>query len=107
MLGLLQDIRDGISKEDHNARRHAQRRMALRQIDMDDVVYAVLDRRAEIIERYPDDSRSPSCLVLGFTSAGRPLHMQFSYPPRPWLVTVYEPVEERWDNLRTRRPRDE
>lgn len=34
-----------------------------------------------IIEDYPDDKYGPSCLILGFTLAGRPLHSQCSYPP--------------------------
>jgi hypothetical protein len=30
----------------------------------------------EMIEDYPNDKYGPSCLLLGFTDAGRPLHVQ-------------------------------
>jgi hypothetical protein len=59
----------------------------------------------EVIEDYPDDQYGPSCLVLGFTERGRPLHVQCSYPSRPVIkiVTVYEPDPRRWIDFRTRR----
>ena len=46
-----------------------------------------------IIEDYPDDKYGPSCLLLGHTEAGRPLHIQCSYPSRPLIkiITLYEP----------------
>lgn len=33
-----------------------------------------------IIEDYPNDKYGPSCLVLGFTQAGRPLHSAPTHP---------------------------
>ncbi|MEG4054235.1 MULTISPECIES: DUF4258 domain-containing protein [unclassified Microcoleus] len=33
----------------------------------------------EVIEEYPDDKYSPSCLIFGLTIANRPLHVQCSY----------------------------
>jgi hypothetical protein len=35
----------------------------------------------EIIEEYPDDKYSPSCLIYGMSKAGRHLHVQLSLPP--------------------------
>jgi hypothetical protein len=60
---------------------------------------------AEIIEDYPDNKYGPSCLLLGFTRAGRPLHIQCSYPSRPLLkiITVYEPNPDEWIDYRKRR----
>ena len=43
---------------------------------------------AEIIEDYPDDKYGASCLVLDYTQAHRPLHVQCSYPSRPLLKIV-------------------
>ena len=34
--------------------------------------------RSEVIEDYPEDKYGPSCLILGFTVYGRPLHVQCS-----------------------------
>ena len=59
----------------------------------------------EVIEAYPEDKYGPSCLILGFTSTGRPVHVQCSYPSRPLIkiVTVYEPDQALWAGFRNRR----
>ena len=57
----------------------------------------------EIIEEYPDDKYSPSCLVYGKTKAGRNLHVQLSFPPAVVVITVYSPEAGEWVNFRTRR----
>ncbi len=43
--------------------------------------------------------------MLGFTGAGRPLHVQCSYPVRPRvkIITVYEPDKDLWVDLRVRK----
>ncbi len=63
---------------------------------------------AEIIERYPDDPRGPSCLVLGYAGR-RPLHAVCAVKDQPreiLLITVYDPRRqpERWSvDFRARR----
>ncbi|MFO7901734.1 MAG: DUF4258 domain-containing protein [Pirellulaceae bacterium] len=59
----------------------------------------------EVIEHYPNDKYGPSCLILGFTTSGRPLHVSCSYPSRPLIkiITVYEPDPEQWREFRQRR----
>jgi hypothetical protein len=49
-----------------------------------------------IIEDYPNDKYGPSCLVLGYTEAKRPLHIQCSYSSRPLvkIITLYQPSPE-------------
>ena len=61
--------------------------------------------RAILIEDYPDDKYSPSCLLLGFTQAERPLHLQVSYADSDLvkIITLYEPDEDEWYNYRHRR----
>lgn len=80
---------------------HAVRQMIKRQITDDEVHDAILS--GEIIEDYPDDKYSPSCLVFGRTHAGRPLHVQCSAPPRVRIITVYEPDPDVWVDNRLRR----
>jgi hypothetical protein len=60
----------------------------------------------EEIEDYPNDKYGPSCLILGLTAAGRPLHVQCSYPSRPLIkiITLYEPDPDLWEDGRSRRP---
>ena len=51
-----------------------------------------------MIEDYPDDKYRPSCLILGYTPAGRPLHVQCSYAqPDVVVVTQYQPDPAEWD----------
>jgi hypothetical protein len=59
----------------------------------------------EIIEDYPDDKYGPSCLILGYTQAGRALHVQCSYPTRPLIkiITLYEPDANLWIDFKVRK----
>ncbi len=82
---------------------HALRQMARRSITDEKVCEAIL--AGEIIEQYPDDKYSPSCLILGKTHQGRPLHVQCSAPPRVRIVTVYQPNPDEWLDNRYRRRR--
>ena len=75
-----------------------------RDISVAEVEEAIANQ-SEVIEDYADDKYGPSCLILGFTNAGRPLHIQSSYPGRPVIkiITLYEPDPEKWIDLRIRR----
>lgn len=57
--------------------RHAFKRAVERNISELEIRQA--GAQAQIIEDYPDDKYSPSCLLLGFTGEGRPIHLQVSY----------------------------
>jgi hypothetical protein len=57
----------------------------------------------EIIEKYPDDKYSPSCLIYGKTENGRDLHVQVSLPPLVVIITLYEPDQEEWADCKIRR----
>jgi len=61
--------------------------------------------QANIIEDYPDDKYSPSCLLLGFTQTGRPLHIQVSLAETELvkIITIYEPDPREWSNYSQRR----
>ncbi len=52
--------------------RHAFRRAVERNISETEIRQA--GAKVIIIEDYPHDKYSPSCLLLGFTQTGRPLH---------------------------------
>ncbi len=83
--------------------RHAFRRAVERDIGEDEIRQS--GNHIEIIEDYPLDKYSPSCLVLGFTDAGRPLHIQVCYTDTEMLkiVTLYDPDADEWVGFRTRR----
>ena len=61
--------------------------------------------KSEVIEEYPDDKYGPSCLILGYTKVGRPVHIQCSYPSRPLLkiITLYQPDPDLWIDFKVRR----
>jgi hypothetical protein len=83
--------------------RHAFIRSVERNISEKEICQAA--EGIVIIEDYPDDKYSPSCLVLGFTKTGRPLHLQVAYLDTEMvrIITLYEPEESEWIDYRQRR----
>ncbi len=83
--------------------RHAFKRSIERNISEHEI--KEVGANVKIIEEYPDDKYSPSCLVLGYTSNGRPLHIQVSLTDSEILriITIYEPDETQWVNFTQRR----
>ena len=75
--------------------------MIKRSIERAEIEEAVLS--GEIIEEYPDDKYSPSCLIYGRSKAGRHLHVQLSPSPAVVVITAYEPDETEWVEYRKRR----
>lgn len=43
------------------------------------------------LEDYPDDKYGLSCLLLGYTTPDKPLHIQVSYPPKVKLSLFMNP----------------
>lgn len=97
----IKPIRDKILNGDYRISDHAVKRMIKRSIDRAEIEETVL--AGEIIEEYPDDKYSPSCLIYGKTDNGRDLHVQLSLPPSVVIITVYEPDPEEWINAKIRR----
>jgi hypothetical protein len=102
-MALLDDIQRKIAARQYELTKHAVDQTVIRGISVAELEEAVSNRSA-VIEDYPEDKYGSSCLVLGFTNGGRPLHIQCSYPSRPMIkiVTVYEPDPERWIDCRFR-----
>ncbi|MDR1315458.1 MAG: DUF4258 domain-containing protein [Spirochaetales bacterium] len=74
---------------------HILERLLLRSIRTDDVLTALTN--GEIIEQYPIDYPFPSCLVLGLTCTGNPLHIVCgSDGTELWLITAYFPNPAEW-----------
>jgi hypothetical protein len=83
--------------------RHAFKRSIERNIS--ELEIREIGNHVKIIEEYPDDKYSPSCLLLGFTQNRRPLHLQISVEDSEYLkiITIYEPDETKWINYEKRR----
>ncbi|NUO10102.1 MAG: DUF4258 domain-containing protein [Candidatus Brocadia sp.] len=59
-----------------------------------------------IIEPYPNDPRGASCLILGFTIDGRPLHIVCGRLEEGeiLIITAYEPDPKEWgEDWKTRK----
>jgi Domain of unknown function (DUF4258) len=99
----IAEIRSLLRQGNFEFSQHAFRRAAERNVSEDDLRKA--GSKAELIEDYPEDKYSPSCLLLGFSKADRPLHMQVCYTDDRTLkiITMYEPKPEEWINYRVRR----
>jgi len=97
-IGKIQEI---IRKRKYRISEHAVKRMIQRSIERYEVEESTLS--GEIIEDYPDDKYSPSCLIYGKTIEGKSLHVQVSYPPKVVVVTLYEPDTVEWIDGRIRR----
>jgi hypothetical protein len=72
-------------------------KLRVRMIEAADLEEAVFN--GSIIEPYPDDPRGPSCLILGFSKAGKPLHIVCGNVDEEeiLIVTAYEPDPEEWE----------
>ena len=105
-MGVLEDIRSKILRRQYEFSKHAVDQTISRDISVAEVEEAI-SAKSEIIEDYPEDKYSPSCLILGFTKAGRALHLQCSYPSRPLvkIITLYEPDPKVWIDFRVRKQR--
>ncbi len=103
-MALLDGIREKVGRRQYEFSKHAVDQSILRDISVRDVEEAI-SGQSEVIEDYPHDKYGPSCLILGFTKAGRPLHIQCSYPSRALIkiVTLYEPDPDLWVDLRIRK----
>ncbi len=107
-MALMDDIRSKVASDQFEFSKHATDQTILRGISVPEVREAIAS--GQVIEDYPNDKYGPSCLVLGFTQAGLPLHIQCSYPSRPLVkvITLYEPDPNRWSqDFTTRRTTDD
>ncbi len=98
----LADIQYKVKESDYRFSDHAITRMIERAIERSEVEEAILS--GEVIEEYPEDKYSPSCLIYGKTKAGKDLHVHVSLPPRVVVITVYVPEPDEWIDNRVRSP---
>jgi hypothetical protein len=106
---LIGKIRGKIERRQYEFSKHAVDQGITRNISVYEFEQAMLDR-SEIIEDYPNDKYGPSCLVLGFMSNGRALHVVCTCPETGFplkVITLYEPDSALWINNRIRIMRNE
>ena len=103
-MAMIHEIRVKIKGRQYEFSKHAVDQSIIRDISVVELEDAVAGK-SEVIQDYPEDKYGPSCLLLGYTSAGRPLHIQCSYPSRPLvkIITLYQPDPDLWIDFRIRR----
>jgi len=103
LMTLIEAIREKVLANDFEFSQHAVDQTILRRISVREIREAF--GTGKVIEDYPDDKYSPSCLVLGFTAEGKAIHVQCSHPSRSLLkiITVYEPDPNEWIGNEQRR----
>jgi len=101
---MIDDIKQKVATGQYEYSKHAIDQTIRRRIAVHEIAEAIASKIV-IIEDYPDDQYGPSCLVFGVTEAGRPLHIQCSYPNRPRvkIITAYEPDKDLWIDYQIRR----
>ena len=95
-------IKEKIRNGDYELSGHAEEERQVDKISMDDLEAALL--AGSLLERYPNDPRGPSCLVLGYGERNRPIHIVCGKTPRGDLriITVYLPGSPKWKTERER-----
>ena len=97
----IRSIQNKIQQSNYQFSDHAVKQMIERSIDRYEVEDAICS--GKIIEEYPDDKYSPSCLIYGKIKSGRDLHVQVSFIPKVIIITTYEPDPEEWINCQIMR----
>jgi hypothetical protein len=103
-MTLLSILRAQLAAGEFEFTQHALKRVVERNIANHEIREA--GAHAVIIEDYPADKYGPSCLLLGFSIANRPLHIQVTRragQTRLKIITLYEADPAEWVNYIERR----
>lgn len=101
---ILEKIKQWSSEGNIRYKKHAFIRIVERKIKVAEVEEAL--QHAEIVKRYTEDTPLDSMLLLGYTNEKRPLHIVAALDENHsliWIITVYEPDAEKWDQSLTKR----
>jgi hypothetical protein len=103
----LEEIQRLVREGRYEVSFHAQQERLEEDLDITELEAAIVGD-AEILERYPNDPRGESCLILGFVGA-EPIHVVVGWATRQQVrqkvlrvITVYRPTLPKWSDPRTR-----
>jgi len=102
---IVERLRQAVLSRRYRLTLHAELERDADQITIEEIEQALLSEQCGVIEDYPTDPRGASCLVLGFTSQGSPIHILcgVAVPDMLVIITVYRPDPSQWINWRIRR----
>jgi hypothetical protein len=78
-MGMLEEIRRKVKQRQYEFSKHAVDQSIIREISVVEMEEAI-SGGSELVEDYPEDKYGPTCLILGFTKTGRPLHISAAIP---------------------------
>ena len=95
-----------IEKQVYDISLHADDERIAEGLTINQIEYAILN--SKILERYPDDPRGESCLLLGYTPEDIPIHVVCGKRDSDHLilVTIYVPTMPKWKDPSTRNVRN-
>ena len=95
-------IRTEVEKQSYEISLHADDERIADGLTVSELEFVLSN--CEIIEQYPDDPRGESCLALGLTPEGTPVHVVCgkNRSGHLILITVYIPTMPKWKNPYTR-----
>ncbi len=98
-------LRTLIREEKYRLTHHAEKERESDKITIKEIEQAFLSQRCEIIEKYPNDPRGESYLILGFTKEQKPIHVVCGIQEENFLIiiTVYRPDPKLWTDYRRRK----
>ena len=99
----IEDLRELYEKDVVFFTQHVIERCKQRNIRPKHIRIAVMS--GSIIEDYPDDFPTPSCLILGYVAPDTPLHIVIaSNGESARIVTAYYPDPDKWmPDMKTRK----
>ena len=93
----LDCIKRCIITQTYRDSRHGDRERQNDRLNLEEVEQAMLNGR--ILEHHPDTGRGESCLLAGFTDAGKPVHVVCGgMGDSLVIVTVYIPTPPKFKN---------
>jgi hypothetical protein len=102
---IITDVQQRIRDRLYRLTAHAEREREADRITIREIEEALLSERCQVVENYPEDPRGASCLVLGFTLPGLPIHAVcgIALPHMLIIITVYRPDPEQWIDWKIRK----
>lgn len=93
----IEDIKQKVLDEDYYFSKHGDEERKNDDLTILEVEEAILN--GHILEEYKDDKRGESCLVVGFTSSGKPVHIVCGTNGDTLvIITVYIPTPPKFKN---------
>lgn len=101
----LEHIKRLVAQGNYRLTLHAEVERDADMITAQQIEDVLLSKEAKIVEDYPNDPRGPSCLILGFTNKGLPIHVVCGLGDSETLIiiTVYRPEQRLWIHWQIRR----